>query len=220
MQGKLLVLAPLLLLLAGCRQEQLLPVAHAAGTEEFHKLAPASDEKLQDIVPAAPAARVRHGSVRAMLRPGLHDNCYAYMVTRPKSQRASAVQARLNKADAIEAAFSAQTVDVDLLGDHANIMALQFPVLWPSEAYAKRVSSVIEDYFSNPDVLDYMCNAGFAQVRLSARGENDGRMHLLWAARITAMGLVVESRGADAPLAPPVTEQAAAEQNVTNFRPD
>ena len=49
--------------------------------------------------------------------------------------------------------------------------------------YLNRIRSVVEDYFATPDVQDYMCNAGFAEVRLSARGMNDRRIHPLWTAR-------------------------------------
>jgi hypothetical protein len=208
MQGKLLVLAPLLLLLTACRHEQLLPVAHAAGSDEFRaSIDTKSDEtrpeieKAPELAPAAPPVAVQ--KVKQVRRPGLHDSCYAYILMRPQSQRAAAVQARLNKADAIEAAFSAQTVDVDLEGDHANVLALQFPVVWPSNAYQKRVSSVIEEYLSTPEVLDYMCNAGFAQVTLSARGANDGRLHVLWTAKVTAEGLM---KGIKTPQQDPATE--------------
>jgi hypothetical protein len=35
-----------------------------------------------------------------------------------------------------------------------------------------------------------MCNSGFDEVRLSARGLNDRRTHLIWTARITTEGLL------------------------------
>lgn len=231
MFGKLWVLAPLLLLLTACRQEQLLPVAHAASEDEqiqqqkAPELAllthPAPSVQPIPAVPLAPAAKHRsRRSPRPIRYPGLHDSCYAYMLMRPQVQRASAVQARLSKADAIETAFGAQDMDVDLVGDHANIMSLQFPATWPAYAYANRVSSVIEDYFSNPDILDYMCNAGFAEVRLSARGLNDGKMHLLWTAKITAEGLIKTRRTADSLAAQIAAEQAVSAASLSNLKPD
>ena len=65
---------------------------------------------------------------------------------------------------------------MDLVGDHANILSLQFPVVWPADpAMLIASSSIVEDYFTSPDVQDYMCDSGFAEVRLSARGLNDRR---------------------------------------------
>ena len=101
------------------------------------------------------------------------------------------MQARLKKADQLVAAFDSERLAVDLVGDHANILSLQFPVVWPAQpAYSDRVSSVVEEYFSSPDVQDDMCNSGFAEVRLSARGLNDRRIHPIWTARITSEGLL------------------------------
>lgn len=228
MPARLLVLAPLLLLLTACRQEQLFPVvAHAAGSEEFHTplqnapaIQPAHLAQTPTFDQAPPA---RHRSRRAARRihyPGFHDSCYSYILLRPKGQRATAVQARLSKADAIEAAFGAQTVDVDLIGDHANIMALQFPVVWPADSYTNHVSSVIEEYLSTPDVLDYMCNSGFAEVRLSARGLNDGEMHLLWTARITAESLILTRHTGDAPSDQTPVEQSASYELPSHLKPD
>ena len=176
MTGKLLVLTTLLLLLTACRQEQLsLPIAHAAGAEEF---------------PSHSHADVRRTSA-GILEPMVSESCYSYMLQRPRNQRATAVQARLKKADQLAAAFDTTKVAVDLLGDHANILSLQFPVVWPAEpAYAERISSIVEDYLTAPEVEDYLCNAGFAEVRLTARGMNDRRTHPLWTARITSEGLV------------------------------
>jgi hypothetical protein len=172
MAGKLLVLTTLLFMLTACRQEQLsLPVAHAAGTEEFH-----SDVQRLS---------------QEILQPPTSESCYSFILLRPRDQRATAVQARLKKADQLAAAFHPSKVAVDLMGDHANILSLQFPVVWPAEpAYANRVSSIVEDYLTSPDVQDYMCNSGFDEVRLSARGLNDRRIHPIWTARITTEGLL------------------------------
>ncbi len=80
---------------------------------------------------------------------------------------------------------------MNLLGDHANILSLQFPVRWPAPPnYADRVSALVENYFSSPDVEDDLCNSGFDQVRLQARGLNDGRIHPIWTARVTSEGLL------------------------------
>jgi hypothetical protein len=118
---------------------------------------------------------------------------------RPRDQRATAVQARLKKADLMTAAFGARTVTVDLLGDHANILSLQFPVVWPYQAsYLNRIRSVVEDYFATPDVQDYICNAGFAEVRLAVRGINDRRLHPIWTARVTSEGLVKDGQDEEA----------------------
>jgi hypothetical protein len=172
MAGKLLVLTTLLLMLTACRQEHLsLPVAHAAGTEEVRSEV--------------------HRPPQEILQPAASQSCYSFILLRPKDQRAIAVQARLKKADELAAAFHRSKVAVDLMGDHANILSLQFPAVWPAEpAYADRVSSVVEDYLSSPDVEDYLCNSGFDEVRLSARGLNDRRIHPLWTAQITTEGLL------------------------------
>jgi hypothetical protein len=172
MAGKLLVISTLLLMLTACRQEHLsLPVAHAAGTEEIRSEA---QRPTNEILP-----------------PPMSQSCYSFMLLRPKDQRAIAVQARLKKADELSSAFHPSKVAVDLIGDHANILSLQFPVVWPADpAYASRVSSIVEDYLTTPDVQDYMCNSGFDEVRLSARGRNDRRLHPIWTARITTEGLL------------------------------
>lgn len=172
MAGKLLVISTLLLMLTACRQEPLsLPVAHAAGTEEIRSEV---QQPTQEILP-----------------PPMSQSCYSFMLLRPKDQRAIAVQARLKKADELASAFHPSKLAVDLIGDHANILSLQFPAVWPANpAYAGRVSSIVEDYLTSPDVQDYMCNSGFDEVRLSARGLNDRRIHPIWTARITTEGLL------------------------------
>ena len=170
MAGRLLIVAPWLLLLTACQQEQLsLPVTHAAGAE-----AP---------VPTSTSVDIH--------RLDTDESCYSFILLRPKEQRATAVQARLQQADKMAAGLNPRVVSVDLLGDHANILALQFPVAWPDEAsYSSRISSLIDDYLSSPDVEDYLCNSGFAEVRLSARGLNDRKIHPLWTARVTTEGLL------------------------------
>jgi hypothetical protein len=181
MAGRLLVLTPLLFMLTSCQQEQLsLPVTHAASTEETR-------------------SEMQSPPVEPVDQPPPIKNCYSYILLRPKDQRATAVQARLKKADLMTAAFGSRTVTVDLVGDHANILSLQFPVVWPYQAsYLSRIRSVVEEYFATPDVLDYMCNAGFAEVRLAVRGINDRRLHPIWTARVTSEGLVKDGQDEEA----------------------
>jgi hypothetical protein len=169
---KALALTALLCLIAGCEQDRLsLPVTHAAGAS-----------LAKSDISASPAPGV-------LTQPA--PSCYGFMLLRPKSQRAIAVQARLKEADQMAAALDSRTFAVDLMGDHANILSLQFPVVWPAPAaYTDQVSAVIDDYFAAPEVLDYLCNSGFEQVRLSARGVNDRRLHPLWMARVTPEGLI------------------------------
>jgi len=169
MASKTLALTTLLFTLTACRQQQLsLPVTHAAMSQGS---SPAAARGTQQIYQPAPS-----------------QSCYSYILLRPKDQRATAVQARLKKTDQLAAAFGARKVAVDLLGDHANILSLTFPVVWPvQQAYSDGISSVVEEYFASPD---YMCNSGFAEVRLSARGQNDRRIHPIWTAVVTSEGLV------------------------------
>jgi hypothetical protein len=183
MESKFLALTGLLFLLAGCGQRQLtLPVTHAAVSPS------AQEEPLAAEMP--PPTEIQ--PVAGMWdEPAPRQTCYSYMRRRPADQRATAVQARLRKTDQLTAAFGDRVVTVDLLGDHANILALEFPVVWPANpAYASRVSSVVEDYLTTPEIQEYLCQAGFAEVRLSARGLNDGRTHPLWTARITTGGFL------------------------------
>jgi hypothetical protein len=169
MAGKLFILAPVLLLLTACQHEELsLPVTHAA-TVNAPTPTPANNE--------APKLKA-------------DESCYSFTLLRPRDQRATAVQARLKQADKMAAAFDPHVVRVDLLGDHANILALQFPVKWPEAApYSERISSVIDEYFSSTDLQDDLCNSGFAEVRLSARGLKDGKIHPIWTAQVTVAGL-------------------------------
>jgi hypothetical protein len=76
---------------------------------------------------------------------------------------------------------------------------------------------VVEDYFATPEVQDYLCNAGFAEVRLSVRAIGDRRIHRLWTARITSEGLVKDqpeeqAREEQAPEEQAPEEQAPEEQ--------
>jgi hypothetical protein len=172
MAGKSLTLTTLLIMLTACRQQQLsLPVTHAAMSQGSDSATPRSPQEVY--------------------QPAASQSCYSYILLRPKDQRATAVQARLKKTDQLAAAFGARKVAVDLLGDHANILSLTFPLMWPvQQAYVDGISAVVEEYFSSPEVQDYMCNSGFDEVRLSARGQNDRRIHPIWTARVTSEGLV------------------------------
>jgi hypothetical protein len=161
-------------MLTGCRQEQLsLPVTHAAVSR-----------------PPAPAA-IPPAPQPASLEPEPGSSCYTFTLLRPKDQRALAVQARLKQADVMMAALNSRVITVDLVGDHANILSLRFPVRWPAPAsYSERVSALVEHYFSSPEVEDDLCNSGFDQVRLQAWGLNDRRIHPIWTARVSSEGLL------------------------------
>jgi hypothetical protein len=184
-----LALTAVLFLLTACRQEELsLPVAHAAGTQTQSGTdgSPNADSFLSG-QPSRGAMQLASEEVYKSL-PG--DSCYNFMLQRPKDQRATAVQARLKQFDHMAAALDSRTFTVDLVGDHANVLSLQFPIVWPaSSSYTERVSAVVEEYFASPDIEDYLCNSGFAEVRLSARGLNDRRIHPIWTARVTSAGL-------------------------------
>jgi hypothetical protein len=169
-----LALTAVLWMLTACRQEQLsLPVTHAAVAQPQSPIA--------TVPPPQPS--------QAGPEPG--SSCYSFTLLRPKDQRAVAVQARLKQADVMMAALDSRVIRVNLVGDHANILSLQFPVRWPAPPnYADRVSAVVEHYFSSPDVEDDLCNSGFDQVRLQAWGLNDRRIHPIWTARVTSEGLL------------------------------
>jgi hypothetical protein len=53
----------------------------------------------------------------------------------------------------------------------------------------------VEEYFASVDIEDYMCGAGFAEVRLSARNVADQRLHSIWSARVTSEGLLKSTAG-------------------------
>jgi hypothetical protein len=178
-----------LLTLTACREEQrTLPIVHAAGIS------------LQTTGQKQSATGIRgpiHKSGIDMQRitNELYKNappqyCYSFIRKRPREQRASAVQARLAQADRMTAAFEPDVLTVDLVGDHANVLSLEFSVNWPAESYVSRVSSVVKEYFASVDIEDYMCSAGFAEVRLSARDVIDQRIHPIWSARVTSEGLL------------------------------
>ena len=124
-------------MLTACRQEQLsLPVTHAAVSQPQSATA---------IAPAPPQPSQAGPSPARAVIP--------LSFCGPKTSARVAVQARLKQADAMVAALDSRTIRVDLVGDHANILSLQFPVRWPAPpSYSDRVSAVVENYFSSPDV--------------------------------------------------------------------
>ena len=182
-----------LLLLSGCGRDPLsLPVAQAAAstTHLLAETAPPRRIRVDPSFSEVPIALIRQ-TTDDLYQALPSQSCYAFMLRRPRGQRATAVQARLKEADQMSAALDSETFKVDLVGDHANILSLEFPVQWPAlPAYSQKVSSVIVDYLSVPEIQDYLCNSGFSEVKLSARGLNDGQAHLLWTARVTSEGLM------------------------------
>jgi hypothetical protein len=191
MAGRFLALTTLLFMLTACGQEKLsLPVAHAAGSQPRPAGEIAPSPNFSFATPESDSG-VRPRISEETYEPASSESCYVYILLRPKEQRAAAVQARLKEADRMAAALDSRTFAVDLVGDHANILSLQFPVVWPAKpSYSAQIGSIVEDYFSSPEVQDDMCNSGFAEVRLSAWGLNDRRIHLIWKARITSEGLL------------------------------
>ena len=187
MAAKILSLATLFFTLTGCHANQgSLPVIHAAVST------PRTTVLLQA---NSPAPLVKDLHVQSITTDDIDRQvpkqlCYPFIHRRPRSQRADAVQARLQQADRMTAAFD-PLLTVDLIGDHANVLSLEFPADLPAEAlYAYRVSAVVEDYLSSPDITDYLCNAGFAEVRLAVKGMNDGLLHPMWKADVTSEGLI------------------------------
>ncbi len=66
-----------------------------------------------------------------LYRNGPPQYCYSFIRNRPRQQRADAVQARLAQADRMTAAFEPDLLTVELVGDLANILSLEFPVAGP-----------------------------------------------------------------------------------------
>ncbi len=191
--------ASLLLLITACDQGHLsLPVAQAAAENPTQVADPAKPVSAPVPVPRRVALEKIdkrfldiQRTTEEVYKSLPSQSCYGYMLRRPRAQRADAVQARLKQADQMSAALDSDIFNVDLEGDHANILALDFPVVWPAmPAYSAKVSSVIVDYLSVPEIQDYLCNSGFSEVKLSARDLNDGRSHLLWTAKVTSEGLI------------------------------
>jgi hypothetical protein len=196
MSGKTLALGALLwMMLTPHRQERLsLPITHATVSQAqpvtVSQAQPVTVSQPQPVTVSQPEPinTIAAAPDPVSLEPGT--SCYKFILLRPKDQRATAVQVRLKQADAMVAALE-RTIKVDLVGDHVNILSLQFPMRWPAPpSVADHVSTIVENYFSSPDVEDDLCNSGFAEVRLSARGLNDGRIHPIWTARVTSEGLL------------------------------
>jgi hypothetical protein len=179
----------LLSMLTACREGQRSPsIIHAAGSSMQ-----ATSQQSSNFDNPAPLQEPRIDTRH--VTDEIYENappqyCYSFILKRPRGQRASAVQARLEQADRMTAAFDPDLLTVDLIGDHANVLSLEFAVVWPAESYVSHVSSIVEDYFASADIEDYMCGAGFAEVRLSARGLISQRLHHIWTARITSEGLL------------------------------
>jgi hypothetical protein len=192
MAARILLATAWFFALTACRQEQpTLP-----SIERVRSTLGASDQgSTEPEVNSSRQQRESGPGVRS-ITDELHEpvptqSCYSLDLLRSKSQRASAVQARLTQADRMTAAFDSHLLTVDLIGDHANILSLRFPATLPAQqSYADHVSSIVEGFFSSPEIRDYMCNSGFAEVRLSAWGLNDRRIHPIWKARVTSEGLL------------------------------
>jgi hypothetical protein len=178
-----------LLMLTACREEQRsLRIIHAASislqTTAQKRSLPDTHGQMQE--PGLDMRRITD----EMYRNAPPQYCYSFIRKRPSEQRADAVQARLAQADRMTAAFEPDLLTVDLTGDHANILLLEFLVAWPDQSRVSLVRSVVEEYFASVDIEDYMCSAGFAEVRLSARNVADQRIHSIWSARVTSEGLL------------------------------
>jgi hypothetical protein len=187
---KVVVIVTLLMLTACRDDERSLPIIHAASIVQ------ATGQKQS--LPDTHSLMQEPGIDMQRITSDLYKNappqyCYSFIRKRPRDQRAIAVQARLAQADRMTAAFEPDVLTVDLIGDHANILSLEFSVNWPAESYVSRVSSVVKEYFASVDIEDYMCSAGFAEVRLSARDVVDERIHPIWSARVTSEGLLKSS---------------------------
>jgi hypothetical protein len=189
MAFKVLALITLLSLLRACREERhSLPIIDAAGSG-----LQATNQNPSNSDTPSPMRELRFDVRRIaneIYEQAPPQYCYSFILRRPRSQRASAVQARLEQADRMTAAFEPDLLTVDLIGDHANVLSLEFPVVWPDQSYVGRVSSVVENYFASVDIEDDMCIAGFAEVRLSARDVIDQRIHPIWTARVASEGLL------------------------------
>jgi hypothetical protein len=190
MASKIIVFTSLLVILTVCRPNQYLVPPGNAATGTTIKLPDENSSELK-VAGSGLHSRPESGSVSDQIhRPAREKSCYDFLRLRPREQRERAVQARLKQADRMTAAFE-PLLTVDLLGDHANILYLQFPAIWLNMPdYVRRASAVVDDYFSSSDIEDYLCQSGFAEVRLAARGLNDRRSHLIWRAQVTSEGLL------------------------------
>jgi hypothetical protein len=188
MAGRIILVTTLLVLLTSFPQDPPLHKTNAAARVAINAETNSLDSPIINFEPQ-PSSAIQ--AIPEEVGRAVGEPCYAFMRRRPAGQRAEAVQARLRHADRMTTAFDPNLLTVDILGDHANILSLEFPMVWPDRiAYVSRVSSVVDDYFSSPGIKDYLCESGFAEVRLSARGLNDEQSHLIWRAEVTTEGLV------------------------------
>jgi hypothetical protein len=175
-------------MLTACRDKQTLPIVHAASAS---LQATGQKQSSPDIYGPLHNPGIDMQQITNELFKNVPPQyCYSFTRRRPRDQRANAVQVRLEQADRMVAAFEPDVLTVDLIGDHANILSLEFPVAWPDQSRVSQVSSVVEGYFAAADIEDYLCGAGFAEVRLSARNVADQRLHSIWSARVTSEGLL------------------------------
>jgi hypothetical protein len=189
MAGRIIVVAALLVILTTFHQDP--PAPHRIHAATRLAIDTEMNSSALEAVRPEPQLNSALQDITAEFDKPIAQSCSAFMLRRPASQRADAVQARLRHADRMTSAFDPNLLTVDILGDHANILSLEFPVVWPDKlGEVSQVSSVVDDYFSSPAIKDYLCQSGFAEVRLSARGLNDERSHPVWRAQVTTEGLM------------------------------
>jgi hypothetical protein len=188
MAGRIILVATLLVILTTFPQPS--PSLHKMNAAPRPAIDAETLPRLTAVDPELQISSAPEGTAEE-IDESVAQSCYAFMRRRPPSQRADAVQARLRHADRMTSVFDPDLLTVDVLGDHANILSLEFPAVWPGKGdHVSRVSSVVDDYLSSPNIKDYLCQSGFAEVKLSARGLNDDQRHLIWTARVTTAGLV------------------------------
>jgi hypothetical protein len=189
MAARIIVVATVLVVLTIFHQDP--SAQHKINAASRHAINTETNaSRLTAVEPEPLSGSAWQGLTEEIERP-VEQSCYAFMRRRPPSQRADAVQARLRHVDRMTTAFDPNLLTVDILGDHANILSLEVPVVWPDRlGYVSRVSSVVDDYLSSPAIKDFLCQSGFDEVRLLARGVNDEQSHLIWRAQVTTDGLV------------------------------
>jgi hypothetical protein len=195
MAARIIVVATVLVVLTIFHQDP--SAQHKINAASRHAINTETNaSRLATVEPEPLSGSAWQGLTEEIERP-VEQSCYAFMRRRPPSQRADAVQARLRHVDRMTTAFDPNLLTVDILGDHANILSLEVPVVWPDRlGYVSRVSSVVDDYLSSPAIKDFLCQSGFDEVRLLARGVNDEQSHLIWRAQVTTDGLVKLGRHA------------------------
>src|SRR5258708_37484743 len=134
MAFKVLALITLLSLLTACREEQRsLPIVDAAGSglQATSQNPSNSDTPSPMRVPRFDMRRI----AKEIYEHAPPQYCYSFVLRRPRGQRASAVQARLEQTDRMTAAFEPDLLTVDLIGDHPNQLPLVVPALCPAPTY-------------------------------------------------------------------------------------